>query len=117
MSEENINETVDLDLKADDARLRESLGTPTTINLPDGGIVHVANIGEWNGPAMRYASNGDWDNWASEVIDDEDELLAFLEAGLVNYQLEAVFETCAKNGGVGGKSKRSGSSSGRTHRR
>jgi len=115
--DENINETVDLDLKADDARLRESLGKPTAINLPDGGIVHVANIGEWNGPAMRYASNGDWDNWAAEVIDDEDELEAFQDAGLVNYQLEAVFETCAKTGGVSGKSKRSGNSSGNTRKR
>lgn len=116
MSDE-INESVDLDLKAEDSRLREALGKPTTINLPDGGVVHIANIGEWGGPAMKAASQGNWDNWAAEVIDDEDELAAFQEADLVNYQLEAVFEACSKTGNVSGKSKRSGNSSGRTQRR
>lgn len=115
--EEINNEAFDLDLKADDARLREALGKPTTINLPDGGIVHVANIGEWNGDAMKAASNGDWDAWAANVIDDEDELAAYMDADLVNYQIEAVFEACSRTGGVGGKSKRSGNSSGRTQKR
>jgi hypothetical protein len=107
----------DLDLKAEDSRLREALGTPTKINLPDGGAIHVAAIGEWNGAAMKAAAQADWDSWAAEVIDDEDELQAFLDADLQNYQLEAVFEACSRTGGVQGKSKRSGSSSRGTRRR
>jgi hypothetical protein len=107
--EENI--TVDLDLKADDARLRESVGEPTTVRI-DGVVVHILNIAEWNGAAMKAASAGDWDKWADQVIDDDDELKVFQDADLMNYQLEAVFEACADHGNLNpGKSKRSGKSS------
>jgi hypothetical protein len=117
MENDDSVESFDLDLKAEDSRLREALGTPTTINLPDGGVVHIANIGEWDGAAMKAASSADWESWATAVIDDEDELQAFLDADLVNYQLEAVFEACTKTGNLGGKSKRSGSSSRGTRKR
>jgi hypothetical protein len=110
-------ESFDLDLKAEDSRLREALGKPTVINLPDGDVIHVANIGEWSGAAMKAAANADWNAWAAAVIDDEEELEAFQEADLVNYQLEAVFEACSRTGGVGGKSKRSGNSSRATRKR
>jgi hypothetical protein len=115
--ENNENETVDLDLKAEDSRLREAVGQPTTVRI-DGVVVHIAHLAEWPASATKAAARGDWDAWASDVIDNDDELEAFNNADLLNYQLEAVFDECAKQGNMtAGKSRRSGSSSRRTQRR
>lgn len=100
-------EVVDLDLKAEDARLREAVGTPTTVKI-DGKVIHIAHVAEWSGSAMRAATSGNWDEWASEVIADDEEREHFIDADLMNYQLEAVFDMCGKKGNVKqGKSRRS----------
>lgn len=101
-------ETFDLDLFADDAKLREAVGDPTRIKLKDGTAVYVTHVAAWSSAAMDAASKGNWDDWADEVIDDEEQNQAFKDANLAAYQLNAIFETCGKSGGVGqGKSKRS----------
>jgi hypothetical protein len=100
-------EIVDLDLKAEDARLREAVGEPTKIRI-DGMVIHIDHIAEWSDVAMKASTRGDWETWADEVIADEKEADHFIQANLLNYQMEAVFETCSKAGGVGkGKSRRS----------
>lgn len=100
-------EVVDLDLKAEDARLREAIGKPTSIRINDM-VIHVQNVADWSSSAMKAAVKGDWDDWAVEVIPDEDEANHFIDSDLANYQLEAVFETCSKGGNMSrGKSKRS----------
>jgi hypothetical protein len=110
-------EVVDLDLDADDARLREAVGEPTTVRL-DGVVVHIDHAAEWSNTAMRAATNGDWDTWAAEVIGDEKELKVFLDADLVNYQLEAIFTECGKAAQVElGKSRNSSHSSRNRRRR
>lgn len=98
----------DLDLEADDAKLREAVGDPTVINLKGGHIIHVAHVAEWSSAAMEAASKGNWDDWADQVIHDDKERDLFDDANLAAYQLNAIFEACGKAGGVGsGKSKRS----------
>lgn len=101
------DEVVDLDLKAEDARLREAIGKPTSIRIADK-VVHVQHVADWSSTAMKAAVQGEWDTWAIETIIDEDEANHFIDADLANYQLEAVFETCSKGGNQSrGKSKRS----------
>jgi hypothetical protein len=101
------DEVVDLDLKAEDARLREAIGKPSTVRINDK-VIHILHVADWSSTAMKAAVSGDWDTWASEVIPDEGEAGHFVDADLANYQLEAVFELCTKSAGVSrGKSKRS----------
>jgi hypothetical protein len=100
-------EAVDLDLKVDDVRLREAVGQPTTVRI-DGKVIHIVHVAEWPGSAIRASSVGDWATWATETILDDEERNTFLDADLLAYQLEAVFELCAKKGNVKpGKSRRS----------
>lgn len=100
-------EVIDLDLKAEDSRLREAIGRPTSVRI-DEVVIHIDHVSDWSATAMKAAVRGDWDTWAQEVIKDEDECNSFIDADLANYQLEAVFDKCANTGGVtSGKSKRS----------
>jgi hypothetical protein len=105
------SEEVDLDLDADDALLREAVGKPTTIRV-DGKVIHIDHAAEWSNTAMAAATQGDWDTWAREVINDDSEFEDFVAANLVNYQLEAIFTECGKLARTTmGKSQRSGRSS------
>lgn len=107
---------VDLDLDAEDARLREAIGEPTSIRLA-GKVIKIDHASSWNDVAMRCAARGDWNGWAEEVIQDDDQLDTFISARLANYQIEAVFEQCGKQGQVDmGKSRRPNRSSTRTRR-
>jgi hypothetical protein len=102
---------VDVDLDAIDESLRkEVVGHPVTVRL-DGKIVHVSHAKDWSSTAMRAASAGDWDTWAREVIDNDDEFRVWVEADLKNYQVEAVFEECGRQSrmNMGKSRKRSGS--------
>lgn len=101
------DEVIDLDLTAEDKRLREAVGKPTTVKI-DGVVVHIAHAAEWPSTAMKAATSGNWDAWADDVIVDDEEREAFIDANLANYQLEAVFELCGKAARTSaGKSKRS----------
>lgn len=112
------DEEVDLDLDdIDDQLRREALGKPTTVKL-DGKVVHIAHAGDWSSGAMRAASNGDWDTWAREVIDDPQEYRIWVDADLRNYQVEAVFSECGRNASLSmGKSQRRSGSRTRSRRR
>jgi hypothetical protein len=98
---------VDLDLDALDEQLRrEGLGEPSTVRV-DGVVIHIMHAGDWSSSAMRAASSGDWDTWAREVIDDDDEFRMWAEADLKNYQIEAVFRECGRQARLSsGKSQR-----------
>jgi hypothetical protein len=66
---------------------------------------------------MQASRRGDWNEWARAVIEDDDELDAFLDADLKNYQIEAIFNKCGELSNQSpGKSRRSGNSSRRTRR-
>jgi hypothetical protein len=109
---------VDVDLDALDTDLRsERVGKPTTVRI--GGIIlHVTHAGEWSSTAMRAAASGDWDTWAREVIADDDEFKAWLDADLRNYQIEAVFDECGRQARMSsGKSQRRPGSSRSSRRR
>jgi hypothetical protein len=111
------NNEIDLDLDALDAQLREAVGKPTTVKI-DGQVVHIANAADWSGDAMQASSKANWDEWAEEVIEDEDELDAFLKANLKNYQYEAIFTKCAELSNQSpGKSQRSAGSSRNSRRK
>jgi hypothetical protein len=88
--------SVDLDLDAEDARLREAVGASTSVRV-NGNVIHVDHASVWPNRAMRAAVRGDWDEWAEAVIRDEKELDVFRDADLKNYQIEAVFTECGKN--------------------
>jgi hypothetical protein len=112
------NEEIDLDLSALEAQLREAVGKPTTVKIDDKTVIHIDNAASWSAKAMAASASGNWNGWASEVIEDDDELDAFLSTNLKNYQMEAIFDECAKQSNQSaGKSRRSGSSSRRTPRR
>jgi len=98
---------VDLDLDEMDEQLRrEALGEATTVRL-GGVVVHIIHAGDWSTAAMQAATQGDWDTWAREVIDDKDEFQAWEEADLRNYQIEAVFNECGRQARMSmGKSRR-----------
>jgi hypothetical protein len=105
------DERVDLDLDQLDEILRkENVGESTTVRL-DGKIVHVTHAKSWSATAMRAASNGDWDTWAREVIEDDEEFRLWVDADLLNYQVEAVFAECGRQSrlNVGKSRRRSGS--------
>ena len=111
-------EEVDLDLDAQDEQLRrEGLGEPSTVKL-DGKVIHILHAGDWSSTAMRAASTGDWDTWAREVIDDNNEYAVWNDSDLKNYQIEAVFRECGRKARMNqGKSqRRSGSRRGTRQR-
>lgn len=90
-AEEPEEESVDLDLDAQDEALRrEAVGAPTTVRI-GGKVIHVTHANAWSASAMRAAGTANWDLWAREVIEDDDEFRAWVESDLQNYQVEAVF--------------------------
>lgn len=100
-------EVIDLDLKAEDAKLREAIGHTTNVKI-DGVVVHISHVAEWSTAAMNAASRAEWEDWAAEAILDDGERDTFIDANLAAYQLNAIFETCSKAGGTTtGKSRRS----------
>lgn len=102
---------VDVDLDLIDETLRkESVGEATTVRI-DGKVVHVSHAKDWSSTAMRAAAAGDWDTWAREVIDDDEEFRLWVSSDLHNYQIEAVFNECGRQSrlNVGKSRKRSGS--------
>jgi hypothetical protein len=100
---------VDLDM-LDDVLRKENVGDPTTVRL-DNRVVHISHAKEWSATAMRAASSGDWDTWAREVIDDDDEFRIWISCDLKNYQVEAVFNECGRKSrmNMGKSGRRSGS--------
>jgi len=98
-------EPVDLDLKAVDAQLREAVGKPTTVRI-DGMVIHISHAAEWPSSAMQAAARGHWNEWAVGVIHDPAECQAFTDADLPNYQLEAVFDACARKGNISARKSR-----------
>jgi hypothetical protein len=111
-------EEVDLDLDAQDEQLRrEGLGKPSTVKL-DGKVIHILHAGDWSSTAMRAASGGDWDTWAREVIENDEEYAIWSDADLKNYQIEAVFRECGRQARMSmGKSQRRSGSRRSTQRR
>jgi hypothetical protein len=101
------DEDVDVDLDEMDEQLRsEALGKSTTVKI-DGVVIHIAHAGDWSASAMQGAAQGDWDTWAREVIDNDDEYQAWSDANLKNYQIEAVFRECGRKARLSmGKSQR-----------
>jgi hypothetical protein len=106
---QDIPVDVDLDL-LDETLRKENVGAATTVRI-DGKVVRVSHAKEWSATAMRAASAGDWDTWAREVIDDDDEFRIWVAADLKNYQVEAVFNECGRQSrmNMGKSGKRSGS--------
>jgi hypothetical protein len=116
VAEDDVPVDVDLD-RLDEVLRKEAVGEKTTVKI-DGKIIHVAHAKEWSSSAMRAASNGDWDTWAREVIDDDDEFRLWIEADLLNYQVEAVFNECGRQSRMNmGKSRRHSGSSNHSRRR
>ena len=115
---EEDEEDVDLDLDSQDEELRrEGLGKPSTVRL-DGTVIHIMHSGDWSSSAMQAASGGDWDTWARQVIESDEEYKIWEEADLRNYQIEAVFKECGRQARMSmGKSTRRSGSRGRTRRR
>lgn len=104
---------LDLDLsEIDDSIRAEAVGRPTTVKLLTGKIVNITHAGDWSATAMRALSVGDWDSWAREVIEDDDEFEAWMKADLRNYQMEAVATRCSRiaRQSLGKSRGRSGSS-------
>jgi len=107
---------VDLDLLSDVLR-KEAVGEPTTVRVDDT-IIHIAHANDWSTSAMRAASRGDWDDWAREVIPDDEEFKAWVDADLHNFQIEAVFAQCGRKARLNqGKSPGRSGSRNRSRRR
>lgn len=111
-------EIVDLDLDAQDEALRrEAVGEPTTVRV-DGRVIHITHANAWSASAMRAAGTANWDLWAREVIDDDEEFRQWVEADLQNYQVEAVFAEAGRQARLNqGKSVARSGSRNRTKRR
>ena len=90
---------VDLDLDAEDKRLREAVGRDTAVKFK-GKVVHFAHTMTWSSVAMDACIAGDFSTWASEVIHDEAELKHFLAQNPQNYQYEAIFMQCGEDSGL-----------------
>jgi hypothetical protein len=107
--QDDVQVDVDLDM-IDEVLRKEVVGHPVTVRL-DGKLIHVSHAKDWSSTAMRAASAGDWDVWAREVIDDDEEFGLWVEADLKNYQVEAVFDECGRQSrmNMGKSRKRSGS--------
>jgi hypothetical protein len=103
--DDEVEVDVDLDLLSDTLR-KEAVGEATTVRI-DGTIIHVSHAGDWSSTAMRSAASGDWETWAREVIFDDEEFQAWMDADLHNYQIEAVFNECGRQARLSmGKSRR-----------
>lgn len=101
--EDDEPEEVDVDL---DSMADEAMGKPTTVKI-DGRVIHVAHAADWTSSAMRAAASGDWDTWAREVIDDDEEYQTWEDANLRNTHIEAVFNQCSRQARMSlGKSQR-----------
>jgi hypothetical protein len=100
-----------LDLAAEDALLREAIGEPETIGLPDGKtVITVPHQSDWPHLASRLAAIGAWDAWAAEVLSEDDQK-AFTDAKLHNYQVQRIMDFLSSRGGTTpGKSQQSSSS-------
>jgi len=112
-AEEEI-ESIDIDLDAlDESLRREHVGKPVVVKV-GGVVVHIMHVNDWSSSAMTALNTADWQNWASEVIEDTDELEAFLKADLRNYQMEAIAREVMRQARMNrGKSrKRAGSLNG-----
>lgn len=109
---EDVPVDVDLDL-LDESLRKERVGQRITVRLA-GKVVHVQHSKDWSSTAMRAASSGDWDTWAREVIEDDDEFAVWVDADLRNYQVEAVFDECGRQSrmNMGKSGRRSGSQRG-----
>lgn len=108
-ADDDVDVDVDLDL-LDETLRREALGQATTVRI-DGEILHISHAGDWSSTAMRAAASGDWETWASEVIEDKEEFQAWMDADLHNYQIEAIFTECGRQARLNmGKSRRSAGS-------
>lgn len=113
---DEVDVDVDLDL-LDTVLRREALGESTTVRI-GGTVIHVSHAGDWSSTAMRASASGDWDTWAREVILDDNEFQAWVDADLRNYQIEAVFNECGRQARLNmGKSRRSAGSRRNTRRR
>lgn len=111
-------EQVDVDLDLLDESLRkERVGQRITVRLA-GHVIHIQHAKDWSSTAMRAASGGDWDTWAREVIEDDNEFAAWVDADLRNYQVEAVFDECGRQSrmNMGKSGRRSGSPRGSQRR-
>lgn len=112
--EDGEPEEVDVDL---DAMADEVKGKPTTVRI-DGKVIHVAHARDWPSSAMRAAANGDWDAWARDVIEDDEEYQVWEDANLPNGQIEAVFNQCGRQARMSmGKSTRHSGSRRNSQRR
>jgi hypothetical protein len=105
-SKENTDEidvidalVIDLDLDAEDIRLRESIGKPTTVRIR-GMVVRFQHPDLWSTKAMQAVNGGDWLGWANEVIDDAGHYDHFEKCNLRNYQMKAIFERLQKDAGA-----------------
>ena len=109
---------VDQDLDALDEQLRrEAVGKPTTVKI-SGNVIHVTHANAWTSTAMRAAGTAQWDTWAREVIDDDEEFALWVGADLQNYQIEAVFAECGRQARLNqGKSRGPSGSRNRSKRR
>lgn len=107
---------LDLDLTSDKLR-RESVGEPTTVRI-GGVVIHISHASDWSSTAMRAANAGNWEVWAREVIENDTEYEAWVEADLRNYQVEAVFSECGQHANISsGKSSRPSGSRKNSRRR
>lgn len=114
--EDDVAVDVDLDF-IDEVLRKETVGEPTVVRI-DGSIIHVSHAKDWSSTAMRAASQGDWDTWAREVIEDDMEFRIWIEADLRNYQVEAVFNECGRQSRLNmGKSRKRYGSQNHSRRR
>ena len=91
---EEVEVDIDLD-EMDEALRKEALGESTTVKI-DGQIIHILHAGDWSSGAMRAATQGDWNTWAQEVIEDPEEFETWSDSNLKNYQVEAIFTECGR---------------------
>jgi hypothetical protein len=118
IEDDEDDEVVDLDLdELDDQLRKEALGQATTVKI-DGRVFHITHAGDWSTSAMQAATQGDWDTWAREVLEDSKEYQEWGDLDLRNYQIEAVFNECGRQARMNmGKSRRRSGSRRGTRRR
>lgn len=104
-------QVIDLDLDAEDIRLRETVGKSTLVRIR-GMVVEIQHANEWSTTAMAAVNSGDWHAWAEEVISVHEQFEHFKSCNLKNYQMKAIFERVQKDAGLDlGKSRESVGSS------
>lgn len=82
------DESVDLDLDADDPQLREAIGKPVTVRI-GGRVIEIPLMPLWPHEAQRYASAGLYNAWADGVLSKAD-AEHFKGLTLRNYQVDAL---------------------------